>query len=442
MANNNLILRTLNSGFPTPFQDTTLGSVLSHADLDNNFIYLKSEIIYTATTSGTVVNFNKIGGNNFYLDLAPIIDSTDNYTTGATLYNNVAYFDRTDSLSAYTLDLSTVKFSGNTSGDCISDIWVSNIYPCSPLTIHGQIVQVNNIAIGDSSVAFGYYTVASGDYSHAEGKETNASGYYSHAEGSLTISSGIGSHAEGNSTTARGDFSHAGGSRTTAKGVGSFVHSNNSSANGDWSVILGGENITGYTPNTVYVPNFETRGSSVFNQDGDKFDFIVKSDNNTHLIFGDGTIDRVGINTSNPDSKFSISTTIGDGISFDGMTNATLVGKHKFYTKQAETNTSGVSSKTLAQIQLLAGERITLRGMITAIGPSNVVIGGTFSVVGYSTGTTPTIITPIDTNIKHNSIGSPTITITTGFNLVNIVVTGGGEATTVWATTYEYQIIS
>lgn len=180
MANNKLILRTLNSGFPTPFQDTTLGSVLSHADLDNNFIYLKSEIIYTATTSGTVVSFDKIGGNNFDLDLGPLIDSTDNYTTGGTLVGEVAYFDRSDQLSAYTLDLSTLTFTGNTSGDCISDLHVSNIHSCSPLNINPN--DEGNVFVGSSSaftfdltnkrLGIGTGTTTSGPYGFNTSKVT------------------------------------------------------------------------------------------------------------------------------------------------------------------------------------------------------------------------------------------------------------------------------
>ena len=117
MTNNKLILRSVNSNFPSPFQDVTLGSVLSHVDLDNNQIYLKSEIIYTAQTSGTVVTFNKIGGNNFDLDLGPLIDSTDNYTTGGTLFGEVVYFDRSDMLSAYTVNLSAFTNSSKILSD-------------------------------------------------------------------------------------------------------------------------------------------------------------------------------------------------------------------------------------------------------------------------------------------------------------------------------------
>jgi len=60
MPNNKLILRSLTSPWVTPFNDITTGSVLSWADVDNNFIYLKGEIIYSAQTSGSNLILNKI----------------------------------------------------------------------------------------------------------------------------------------------------------------------------------------------------------------------------------------------------------------------------------------------------------------------------------------------------------------------------------------------
>ena len=46
----------------------------------------------------------------------------DNYTTGATLINNVVYFDRTDALSAYTLDLNNISiFDTYTTGGTYSN---------------------------------------------------------------------------------------------------------------------------------------------------------------------------------------------------------------------------------------------------------------------------------------------------------------------------------
>jgi hypothetical protein len=61
---------------------------------------------------------------------------TNFYTTGATLNGSVLEFDRNDDSNAYSIDLSSLKFTGNTSGDCISDIHVSNIHSCSPLRIN------------------------------------------------------------------------------------------------------------------------------------------------------------------------------------------------------------------------------------------------------------------------------------------------------------------
>ena len=137
-------------------------------------------------------------------------------------------------------------------------------------------------ASGYVSHAEGHLTTASGTYSHAEGQQTIAlglashaegvssisSGYYSHAEGVSTTSSGLASHAEGLQTTASGNYSHAQGSGTTATGdasfasgvgsratsIGSFIHSQSSVVNGTRSVVLGGQNITGSTNDTVYVP--------------------------------------------------------------------------------------------------------------------------------------------------------------------------------------------
>lgn len=69
MSNNKLILRSVNSPWVTPFNDITTGSVLSWADVDNNFIYLKGEVIYSGQTFGTNLILNKINGNDISIDL-------------------------------------------------------------------------------------------------------------------------------------------------------------------------------------------------------------------------------------------------------------------------------------------------------------------------------------------------------------------------------------
>jgi len=373
----------------------------------------------TLTLHSDIVSANTINASVYLsggTNLLDILVSLDNFTTGATLIGSTAYFDRTNSLSAYTLDLSSLDISDtyitaftydNANTFTISDnsgttfnatinivtgltvngglsattvsactgIYTSNLYGCSPITIHDSVQSITSSATGTTSFAFGEdnnahghfsfainrlntssglasfasgrgsiasgsyshsigvgtkatatasyaegsNTVASGSSAHAEGESTiagsnrahaegnltiaigesshsegegttasgiasHAEGYYNlaignashaegghdgspmsnptsatthsaHAEGMGTLASGIASHAEGNLTTASGSYSHAGGSNSIASGITSFIHSTSSLVTGDRSVVLGGQNITGTTNDTVYVPN-------------------------------------------------------------------------------------------------------------------------------------------------------------------------------------------
>lgn len=120
---NFLILRTLTS----PYSDQTKGNVLTHADVDNNFIYLKGQSIYTATTSGSTISLSKLNGDSLTIDVPFISDYTpdysqsievvattpDNYlgiaTPSITGYNtNTIYtinFDETNISSATTINI-------------------------------------------------------------------------------------------------------------------------------------------------------------------------------------------------------------------------------------------------------------------------------------------------------------------------------------------------
>jgi len=105
MANNRLILRTLNSPWIVPAPDLTKGSVLTHSEVDNNFIYLKGEDIYSVDSSPSIIKLNKVNGSSLTISLSA---STNTYTSGTTIVGNTIYFDRNDSLSAYTADLTSV----------------------------------------------------------------------------------------------------------------------------------------------------------------------------------------------------------------------------------------------------------------------------------------------------------------------------------------------
>lgn len=172
-------------------------------------------------------------------------------------------------------------FTGNTSGDCITDLYVSNIYGCSPITIWDSVQSVGSTASGNTSFAFGINNVASGVASfaegdgtksnaytsHSEGKSTVANGAASHAEGDGSIASGVASHAEGVGTISSGYASHAGGDSSLVSGQNSFIHSTNSVLTGDDSVLLGGVSLTGISDNTVYVPNLTVRGDHILHSD-------------------------------------------------------------------------------------------------------------------------------------------------------------------------------
>ena len=167
-----------------------------------------------------------------------------------------------------------VSFTGNTSGDCITDLYVTNLYGCSPITVNDSIQSVTSSATGTTSFAFGFQNQANGTYSVSLGNQNNSNGNASVSLGNRNTASGNVSVAVGNNTIASGDYSHAqntrcqaigtssfaGGDTSVASGRTSFVFSTNSTVNGNRSVILGGENLTGDRDNTVYVPNFATNG--------------------------------------------------------------------------------------------------------------------------------------------------------------------------------------
>jgi hypothetical protein len=145
------------------------------------------------------------------------------------------------SYKASLSDLSTLftgtsnTFTGNTSADCITNLWVSNVHGCSPITIHDSIQTTGSTSNGLLSFTFGLQNTASGIASHAEGSGTTAIGDYSHSSGVLTISSGDSSHAEGYLTTSIGQSSHSEGALTTSIGVASHAEGRNTAAIGQYS---------------------------------------------------------------------------------------------------------------------------------------------------------------------------------------------------------------
>ena len=84
----------------------------------------------------------------FTVDLSTI-DVNDTFVTGGTLVNTDLILNLNDGSSTSSIDLSGLEFTGNTSGTCISDIHVSNIHSCSPLRINPN--DEGNIYFGSTS---------------------------------------------------------------------------------------------------------------------------------------------------------------------------------------------------------------------------------------------------------------------------------------------------
>ena len=153
MPNTNLILRTLTS----PYGDNTLGSVLSHADLDNNFIYLKGEIIQDVSLLGANLILTKIDGTTLNVNLNSIAGggggssaivtggTYDNITGTATFTNStggtfvVSGFSTTSSsgitytnLTPTTQTIGGIAAGSTFSAQTMQQMWDSLLYPYQP----------------------------------------------------------------------------------------------------------------------------------------------------------------------------------------------------------------------------------------------------------------------------------------------------------------------
>ena len=103
------------------------------------------------------------------LKLQDYLETSDTFVTGVTYTQSASTLTltRNDGVSLNTTIVSSGggEFTGNTSGSCINQLWVSNISGCSPVTI-GETVFDGNLeyngssANGDKSLAVGFETTA------------------------------------------------------------------------------------------------------------------------------------------------------------------------------------------------------------------------------------------------------------------------------------------
>jgi hypothetical protein len=191
----------------------TKGAALTHAELDNNQVWLKSRDIVSAsvdvnnnliltkddfsyysvplsgigttisglTFSGNVLTITQSDGSSVSVNISSVdIRVTDLIYSGSTLYlnqsdgsqesvfipqftggtvNGYTIFSNGLSANTFTTNSLTLNgvtitgftdyvFTGNTSGDCITDLFVSNVNSCSPL--HIQPLNTGDVYIGEN----------------------------------------------------------------------------------------------------------------------------------------------------------------------------------------------------------------------------------------------------------------------------------------------------
>jgi hypothetical protein len=229
--------------------------------------------------------------------------SHDYYTTGVTINDKVLVFDRNDSLSAYTVDLSgiggasnewhipsgtTVVIESNKQTFIYGDLYIEGTLL---LDVNSQLVVLNGDVILDGGIISGDGTTLLVDLPEINtytetARLVNNTLHFDTTDGLSTYTVDLSpliftgntlptninqiyvsnlkspsvltvhGKLQQNGNTASGTGNNVAlGSNSTANGNTSFIHSTNSTVSGARSAVLGGQNITGSANDTVYVPN-------------------------------------------------------------------------------------------------------------------------------------------------------------------------------------------
>lgn len=312
MDNNNLVKITVGSktiesgvGLPThssllgaEYTNVTTGIIYINKNGGNQWVPLLDALNYNPILNLTYLNLSGGSMSGSVIPVDSLYDLGGEGNSWSTLYVDNIIASNASTLSSLFVDdeanfYDNVNITGQTvmNGSLIANTISATTYYGDASNLTGlywssgtgtnSIIKLNSnaIASGTSAVSQGNTTNASGNFSNAKGFTTSALGLASTSEGYLTSAIGDYSHAEGNNSTAIGDYSHAEGYETVASGAAShagglststyaensFVHGNlNILLSGATnSAIIGGNNITGDTSNTTYVPilNIGTLGS-------------------------------------------------------------------------------------------------------------------------------------------------------------------------------------
>lgn len=270
--------------------------IVTYAEGSNFGVTHSTQEIYEAIQNGTTVYFQKD------TELLNLMEITANYATFFMFYMNMEgkpqqkvivisdssiMLDQDDTYNYADSNAVLLKTAQTLTDTELTQVrknlkFIGEDVEGKTFTIDGQTYTaspnaerfgdyINNIAIGQWSIAEGSGTIAKGrashaegayshalqDGSHVEGYQTKATGYWSHAEGEMTTVSSYASHAEGsyctlpNGTkrygTASGYASHVegGGCHTTgscshAEGLATTASGAQSHVEGRYTIAAGG----------------------------------------------------------------------------------------------------------------------------------------------------------------------------------------------------------
>ena len=234
-----------------------------------------------ASTIGHVLTqIDELGNAGWRPDSGASAD-TNTFVVSGDLDGDTLTLTRND-LVAIPITGFSNTFTGNTSGECITDLFVTTIHGCSPVTFNSSIQHIGSSATGLNSIAWGSGNTTSDNFSSIIGGQFNSitgnstgcenntivggsnntmSGFVSANSDNNTILGGLSNNITARSirsTIIGGDsniIGVSGGTTVNAVivgGTGNVFPGLTSATN---SVIVGGTGITGSSANTAYVPN-------------------------------------------------------------------------------------------------------------------------------------------------------------------------------------------
>ncbi|MDB4326261.1 hypothetical protein N9966_00450 [bacterium] len=147
-------------------------------------------VIYNTPTNDNsltqILGRNSTTGDVEYRDVSSIISgatSQDTFVTGSTLSGSTLLLSRNDGVEL-TTDLSSILFTGNTSGDCITDLYITNLYGCSPITVNDTLSLTNNARLNINATSSFTLAVESYDNNIATFRDIDGEDIF-FAQGSL-----------------------------------------------------------------------------------------------------------------------------------------------------------------------------------------------------------------------------------------------------------------